>query len=204
MTEKLSNLHATTTLDDDDLLYCVDVSQTSGSFSGTGGRSLKITKANLLKIGTIVQAHSAILDAVTAAYTTEEKTKLSGIETAATADQTGAEIKTLYEAEANTNAYTDAEKTKLSGIEVGATANSTDASLRARENHTGTQLASTISDFDTAVDARIEASDKISSDTTDVTGAIPVVNIIAISQADYDALSEPRPTNTAYYILQGV
>lgn len=38
-----------------------------------------------------------------------ERTKLAGIETAATADQTGAEIKTAYEGEANTNAYTDAD-----------------------------------------------------------------------------------------------
>jgi len=39
--------------------------------------------------------------------------KLSGIEDNATADQTGSEIKSLYEAEANTNAFTDAEKSKL-------------------------------------------------------------------------------------------
>ena len=50
-------------------------------------------------------------------------TKLDGIETAATADQTGAEIKTAYEANSNTNAYTDAEKTKLSGIATGAEVN---------------------------------------------------------------------------------
>ena len=42
------------------------------------------------------------------------------VEDGAAADQTGAEIKSLYEAEADTNAYTDAEKTKLSGIEAGA------------------------------------------------------------------------------------
>jgi hypothetical protein len=45
------------------------------------------------------------------------------------------------------NDYTTAEKTKLSGIATGATANSSDATLLARANHTGTQLASTISDF---------------------------------------------------------
>lgn len=44
-------------------------------------------------------------------------TKLDGIETGATADQTNAEIKVAYEANADTNAFTDAEKTKLSGIE---------------------------------------------------------------------------------------
>lgn len=49
--------------------------------------------------------------------------KLDTIETSATADQTGAEIKVAYEAEANTNAFTDAEKTKLAGIAAGATAN---------------------------------------------------------------------------------
>ena len=47
-------------------------------------------------------------------------TKLDGIETGATADQTGAEIKTAYESQSNTNAFTDAEKTKLSGIEASA------------------------------------------------------------------------------------
>ena len=47
-------------------------------------------------------------------------TKLDGIEAGATADQTGAEIKSAYEAEADTNAFTDAEKTKLTGIETGA------------------------------------------------------------------------------------
>jgi hypothetical protein len=41
-----------------------------------------------------------------------------GIEPAATADQTGAEIKAAYEAEADTNAFTDAEKTKVGHITV--------------------------------------------------------------------------------------
>lgn len=49
-------------------------------------------------------------------------TKLDGIETGATGDQTGAEIKVAYEAESDTNAFTDAEKTKLSGIDTGANA----------------------------------------------------------------------------------
>lgn len=53
-------------------------------------------------------------------FTDADHTKLDGIESGATADQTGAEIKSLYEAEADTNAYTDAEKTKLAGIETGA------------------------------------------------------------------------------------
>lgn len=71
-------------------------------------------------IGSSVQAHDAVLDATTASFTTADETKLDGIETAATADQTGAQIKAAYEAEADTNAFTDAEQTKLSGIEAAA------------------------------------------------------------------------------------
>ncbi len=56
--------------------------------------------------------------------------------------------------------YTASEQTKLSGIASGATANDTDANLKARANHTGSQTASTISDFSTAADARITAANK--------------------------------------------
>lgn len=45
-------------------------------------------------------------------------TKLDGIAPSATIDQTGAEIKTAYEAEAS--AYTDTKDTKLTGIDTGA------------------------------------------------------------------------------------
>ena len=64
-------------------------------------------------------------------FTTADHSKLDGIESNATADQTGAEIKSLYEGESDTNAFTDAEKTKLSGIETNATADQTDAEIRA-------------------------------------------------------------------------
>lgn len=53
--------------------------------------------------------------------------------------------------------YTAAEKTKLAGVATGATANDTDANLKNRANHTGTQVASTISDFATAVNALVTA-----------------------------------------------
>ena len=50
------------------------------------------------------------------------------------------------------------DKTKLDGIAAGATVNSTDAQLRDRSTHTGTQTASTISDFNSSVDSRIAAA----------------------------------------------
>jgi hypothetical protein len=67
------------------------------------------------------------------------------------ASPTAADVKTLYESNANTNEFDDAEQTKLAGIAAGATVNDTDANLKNRANHTGTQTAATISDFDTEV-----------------------------------------------------
>jgi hypothetical protein len=49
-----------------------------------------------------------------------------------------------------------ADKSKLDGIAAGATANSPNATLLSRANHTGTQASSTISDFNTAVNALIQ------------------------------------------------
>lgn len=49
------------------------------------------------------------------------------------------------------------DKTKLDGVTAGATLNDTDANLRARASHTGTQTASTISDFNSAADSRVAA-----------------------------------------------
>ena len=57
-------------------------------------------------------------------------TKLDGIESGATADQTNAEIKTAYEANANTNEFSDAEQTKLANIETAATADQTAAEIK--------------------------------------------------------------------------
>ena len=53
-------------------------------------------------------------------FTSADNTKLDGIETGATADQSNSEIKTAYEANANTNEFSDAEQTKLAGIATSA------------------------------------------------------------------------------------
>ena len=66
-------------------------------------------------------------------------TKLDGIESGATADQTAAEIRTLTEAATDSNVFTDADHTKLNGIETAATADQTDAEIKtAYENNANT------------------------------------------------------------------
>ena len=52
-------------------------------------------------------------------------TKLDGIESGATADQTAAEIRTLVGSASDSNVFTDADHSKLDGIESGATADQT-------------------------------------------------------------------------------
>lgn len=66
---------------------------------------------------------------------------------------------------------TGADKTKLDGIATAATANAADATLLARANHTGTQAASTVSDFSAAADARIAAASINALSDVTITGA---------------------------------
>lgn len=90
--------------------------------------SKKITRQNLLhsaaEIKTLYEGN-----ADTNEFSDAEQSKLAGIESGATADQTGAEIKTAYEGEADTNAFTDAAVSKLAGIEANATADQTGAEI---------------------------------------------------------------------------
>lgn len=82
----------------------------------TGAVSLESPAADSLSLTGALTTTSTIDGRDIAA----DGTKLDGIEAGATADQTGAEIKAAYEAEADTNAFTDAEKTKLTGVEASA------------------------------------------------------------------------------------
>ena len=75
----------------------------------------------------VVNATSSVAGLMSAA----DKAKLDGIETAATADQTASEIRTLVESASDSNVFTDADHTKLNGIESGATADQSNAEIRA-------------------------------------------------------------------------
>jgi len=104
-------------------------------------------------------------------FTDADHSKLDGIEANATADQTGSEIKSAYEAVADTNAFTDAEKTKLSGIEANAdvtdTTNVTSAGaamLASSPTFTGTITVPNVTVSGT-VDGRDVATDGSKLDT---------------------------------------
>lgn len=77
------------------------------------------TQESLDLLGQVLQINLATTLAA-GAMPGPDKFKLDGIESLATADQTGAQIKTAYEGESDTNAFTDAEQTKLTGIEASA------------------------------------------------------------------------------------
>ena len=64
------------------------------------------------------------------AFVDGDKTKLDGIESNATADQTDAEIRTAVGNATDSNVFTDADHSKLDGIESGATADQTGAEIK--------------------------------------------------------------------------
>lgn len=75
---------------------------------------------------------------------------------------------------------TSAQFTKLNGVAENATANQSDTYLLDRANHTGTQTASTISDFDAAADSRI-ANAAGSSVASLVDGKVPTSQIPSLA-----------------------
>ena len=185
----------------DDIIYVWNGSTWQTITTGSGGlqaannlsdvASASTSRTNLgLAIGSNVQAHSAVLDATTASYTTAEETKLAGIETAATADQSAAEIKTAYESNADTNAFTDADHTKLDGIEAGATTDQTAGEIKTAYESNADTNAFTDADH-TKLDG-IEASADV-TDTANVTAAGALMDsevtnlaqVKAFSSADY-------------------
>ena len=103
-------------------------------------------------------------------FTTDDNTKLDGIQAGAKDDQTGAEIKTAYEGEADTNAFTDADHTKLDGIEGSADVTDTAnvvASLTAGTNVTiATDGTISSTDTDTNTDTKWDGGSSTLNATT--------------------------------------
>ncbi len=117
---------------------------------GTG----QVTNAML---ATGISADKLVDGTTNGVFTLANRTKLTGITTGATANDTDANLKaranhtgtqsadTLTDGATN-RLFSSAEKTKLAGIATAATANDTDVNLKNRTNHTGTQSADTLTD----------------------------------------------------------
>lgn len=121
------------------------LANTSGT--NTGDQDLS-SYATTSAVAAGYQPLATVLTNTTASFTTAQETKLSGIET-------GAEVNNI--SDANATDLTDGGDSTLHYH----------ASDRNRANHTGTQLASTISDFDTAV----AANAAVAANTAKVTNA---------------------------------
>ncbi len=110
---------------------------TDGSFINDAGTStLKLqtggsTKLEIQSGGVGVTGNIVVSGNVDGRDVAADGTKLDGIESSATADQTAAEIRTLVESASDSNVFTDADHTKLNAIEASATADQTDAEIRA-------------------------------------------------------------------------
>ena len=94
------------------------------NFSTTVTNSIgtKLPLAGGTMTGDIVMAGSQTVDGRDLSV---DGTKLDGIESNATADQTASEIRTLVESASDSNVFTDADHTKLNNIEANATADQT-------------------------------------------------------------------------------
>lgn len=93
------------------------ITSTGGPVTSSGAITVALDSATQTSLAL---ADSAQQPPAEGAFVDGDKTKLDGIEAGATADQTGAEIKTALFAEADTNNLTDTLLSKLNGIEAGA------------------------------------------------------------------------------------
>ena len=126
-------------------------------------------------------------------------TKLDGIESGATADQTAAQIKTAYESNSDTNAFTDADHSKLDGIEASAdvtdTANVTAAgalmdseltaiaSVKALNQGVATTDSPTFVDVTATsldISGNIDVDGTTNLDVVDIDGAVDMASTLAV------------------------
>ena len=148
----------------------------TGSVSSTMITDGTIVNADINASAAIAQSKLNIANATTSAagyQSAADKTKLDGIESNATADQTAAEIRTLVESATDSNVFTDADHTKLNGIEANATADQTDTEIRAAVE--AASDSNVFTDADHTKLNGIEASADV-TDATNVDAAGAVMN----------------------------
>ena len=137
------------------------------------GGNLDLNNRNITGTGNI-----AITGTIDGRDVSADGTKLDGIESGATADQTAAQIKTAYESNANTNNFADADVSKLSGIEPGATTDQTAAQIKTAYESNSNTNAFTDADH-TKLDGIETAADV--TDTTNVVASLTAGTNVTIA-----------------------
>ena len=120
-------------------------------------------------------------------------TKLDGIESSATADQSDAEIRAAVEAATDSNVFTDADHSKLNGIEASATADQTNDEIKAAVE--AASDSNTFTDADHTKLNGIEASADV-TDTTNVTAAGALMDSECASLASVKAINQGLTTTS--------
>lgn len=166
-------------------------------------------------------------------FTEVEKSKLAGIATGATANQsnvyllsranhTGTQaISTVTDLQVNLdskvdkveglglseNSFTSLEKTKLAGIATGATANDTDSNLLDRVNHTGTQAISTVTNLQTTLNDKENVSNKKQNFDTpnhvDYPTTQSIIDLMNVQSQQVMDVFMLKPAGTADQYLDG-
>ena len=96
----------------------------------TSGSKNFNTSGTLAAGATTVTGNIAVSGTVDGRDVAADGTKLDGIESGATADQTNAEIRAAIEAASDSNVFTDADHSKLNAIEASATADQTASEIK--------------------------------------------------------------------------
>jgi hypothetical protein len=176
---------------------------------GTGATSASAARTNLgVVIGTDVQAHSAVLDATTASFTTDDETKLDGMESGAdvtdTANVTAAGALMDSEVDADIKTLSLPANTTISTF--GASLIDDAASSNARTTlglviGTDVQaysavLAATTASFTTTLKDKLDGIEALAdvTDTTNVAGAGALMDSEVTNLADVKAFD---PTDYA-------
>jgi hypothetical protein len=136
------------------------------------GANVTIAADGTLTTTTLPLAGGALTGAVTTTSTIDGRdvatdgTKLDGVESSATADQSDAEIRAAVEAATDSNVFTDADHTKLNAIEASATADQTGAQIKALYEAETNAYTDTLNTKLNAIEAAADVTD-----TANVTSA---------------------------------
>ncbi len=138
---------------------------------------------------TTVTGNLAVTGTVDGRDVAADGTKLDGVETGATADQTAAEIRTLVESASDSNVFTDADHTKLNGIETGATADQTASEIKTAYEGNSNTNAFTDAEKTKLSGVATGSIANVVEDTTPQLGGNLDVNgndIVSVSNGDID------------------